>query len=189
MTTGSPTAVGSAPGDGPHLTLNDLHNDLVELRRRLPAAEESDELQALTRTLKRRQKIAVPLMWVVGIVGTVFSAGMAWAVFVGENATESEVGTMLEAAMESHNGAPAEDGPHPEMAKTLEDHGEAIGELKKQTEALGTTQGKLDKRSLYQFEFSRWQAKVIECERNPRCRKPPGKPKKVEDLESELMND
>ena len=174
-----------SPGDGPHLTLQDLHDDLVDLRSRLPAAHESSELEALSRKLKRSQRVAVPLMWVVGIAGTIFSAGMAWAVFVGENATETEV----QAELAEHNGAPVSEGPHPELTKALEEHDEEIGVLKEQTKALGDTQDKLDKRSLYQFEFSRWQADVNECAGDKRCLRRNGKPQNVKDLESDLMND
>ena len=127
--TGSRAAVPATSGDAPHLTLQDLHDDLVEIRSRLPAAHESAELEELSKTLKRRQKIVVPLMWVVGIVGTVFSAGMAWAVFIGENATETEVEAELKAALEEHNQGPVADGPHSQMSGTLQKHTKEIGEL------------------------------------------------------------
>lgn len=185
VSAGPQPALASA-GDAAHLTLEDLHQDLVELKAQLPAASESSELRSLSRKLRRQQKLWVPVAWVVSLVGMVFSAGMAWAVFAGANATDAEVDVAVENAIKTHNQGALE---HPKMGETLEAHSKEIKGLKGQTKALAETQGRLDRRSLYQFEFSRWQAGVIECARNKRCRRPPGKPEAVRDLETELMND
>ena len=167
-------------------TIRDLHEDLLRLREQLPSSKDSQELETITRQLKRQQRIWVPVAWLVGIVGTVFSAGMAAAVFTGQNATDSEVEDAIQTMASDHGADPL---AHPDLIRSIEANGNEIRELKKQTKSMEKTQDRLDKRSLYQFEFSRWQAEVIECERRPGCRVPPRKPQIVKDLESDLMND
>lgn len=165
-------------------TLNDLHQEILELRSSLPSADQSNELQTLTHKLQRQQKIWIPVAWFVSIVGIVFSAGMAWAVFVGANATDNEVDEKVKAATSQHNEA-ALDELHPELVQQVAENSTAIDELQKQTKVVATTQKKLDKRTQYQFEFVRWQAEILEARRQRRA--PPKKPKKLDDLETDLM--
>lgn len=169
------------------LTLQDLYEEVGKLQKQLPPAEESAALHNLSRSLKRQKNLWMPLAWIISGVGIVFSAGMGWAMFAGENATDHEVGKEVKSAITSHS-TDLTDATHPDIKTTLTVHGEELKQLKTQTRSMDTTLKRLDLRSLYQFEIGRWQAEVIECERDVRCRRPPRKPPKVKELESELMN-
>jgi hypothetical protein len=169
------------------LTLQDLYDEVGRLRSQLPPAEESAALHRLSQSLKSQKRLWMPLAWIISGLGLVFSAGMAWAVFAGENATDKEVRSAVDAAVGGH-AADLTDKTHPDIKATLQVHGQELEQLKTQTRSMDTTLKRLDKRSLYQFEVGRWQADIIECQQDSHCRRPPPKPPKVKELESELMN-
>jgi hypothetical protein len=131
-----------------------------------------------------------------GFIGAVFSTGVAYAVFIGENATDSEVDHAIHKATKEHNGGidPATPDPetnepvgnHPDMRKAIETNTKAVEEMAQEVlPRIEGTQKKMDKRTEYQFEFSRWQAEVTEAERQRK--RPPKKPQRLEQLETELM--
>lgn len=136
--------------------------------------------------------------WVWGaisIVALVFTTGMGYSVFMGANATDSEVEAADRASIVRHNGGVDPDaidsethrpvGEHPDMKEAIESNAKAVREVVEEIlPPMVETQKKLDKRSEYQFELGRWQSDVMEADRANR--KAPGKPNKVKDLESDL---
>jgi len=140
--------------------------------------------------------------WVAGIVVSLFSLGVAYQLFMGANAMDTEVearvhelDVSLRDVIKRHNGGvdphghnPENGKPygdHPEMRDAIESNQKAVQQIHEQVAEIEHTTEVLDKRSEYQFELTRWQARVAEAKR--RRRKPPGKPKRLEDLERELM--
>lgn len=186
-TTPWPQGTAPRPAGAYSLTLRDVYDQLVKLQKQLPPTEDSAALHRIADSLKRQKTLWMPVAWFVSCLSLVFGAGMAWAVFAGENATDAEVATELERAFGGHN-ADLTEQTHPDVKHTLSVHTEELEQLKQQTKAMDATLQRLDLRSLYQFEVGRWQADIIECQKNKHCRKPLKKPRKVRDLESELMN-
>ena len=136
--------------------------------------------------------------WIWGLVSVlalIFTAGMSYAIFMGENATDSEVEAAGKAVIIDHNGGidpeavDAEThkpvGHHPDMRKAIESNSESLKTIEEDVlPPIVNTQKKLDKRSEYQYELTRWQNEIAEAKRQKK--KPPQKPKRVRDLESDL---
>lgn len=134
-----------------------------------------EALQAAVTWGQRFAKVGKP----IGVVlAAVFAAGAAYVGFVESWATDAE----LEGAIIEHSAS-----PHPGTAEKLDALGTDVDAIQQDMKAVKQDMSKASKRDEYQFHFSRWQADVIECERDRRCRIPPEKPKRVRDLEVELM--
>ena len=167
--------------------------------RRVPSAAESVEdeefITSVVKEVSRKQLTGKILMWVAGIIGIIFSAGMTYQLMVGENATDHEVSEAVQKAVVDHNGGKDPDainsngeknGHHPDLRHAIEDNGKTLTMVKTDVGEIKTSQKMANKRGEYQFEFSRWQAEVTECERKRGCRAPK-KPDKLKTLESDLM--
>lgn len=196
-------------GNPPHLdieqTIREMHITIQELQSQFEkgpwdaaasdSMEENEEfVTSIAKAVSRKNIISKTLMWIVGIVGAVFSAGMAYAVFIGENATDTEVNQKVHTSMTDHNdgldpialdhdGNPF--GHHPKMKKAIERLQTDTSQVKLDVSDIKRAQRKSDKRGEYQFEFSRWQAEVMECNRTRQCR-PPQKPAYLKKLESDI---
>lgn len=179
-------------------TLTDLKltPEQMELLRQANANSRSlVDLDAYERKIARAQKWGGWIWGLLAVVGAIFSAGVAYSVFMGANATDDEVERFVHDELADHNGGTHPEtidpethepiGDHPDMRKAIEANTGAVQEVKQEVGKIEKTQRKLDKRSEYQFELGRWQAEVTEAER--RGRKPPRKPNKLDKLESDLM--
>ena len=137
--------------------------------------------------------------WVWGLVSTaafIFTAGVAYAVFMGANATDAEVEAADKAAIIEHNGGVDPEavdpnthkpvGEHPDMQKAIQSNTGAIKAIQEDIlPPIVETQKKLDKRSEYQYELTKWESKKSEARRK---RKPaPQKGDRLDQLESELL--
>lgn len=146
------------------------------------------------KKLERRQKWSGPLVWLASGLAFVFSAGVAWAVFLGANATDDEVVTSVSAALVKHNGGIDPDsvdpsthrpvGHHPDMRHAIEDNGKAIGKNSTSIGDQGRLIRKLDKRSEYQFELTLWAQEKALAKKE---RRKPIKSQRLGDLERELI--
>ena len=167
--------------------------------RRGPSPSESIEddefITSIVKEVSRKQMAGKILMWVAGIIGIIFSAGMTYQLMVGENATDHEVSEAVRKAVVDHNGGKdpetindngEKNGHHPDLRHAIEDNGKTLTTVKRDVGEIKTSQKMANKRGEYQFEFSRWQAEVTECERKRGCRAPK-KPQKLKTLESDLM--
>ena len=144
------------------------------------AESQRKEVNVYEEGLSWWQKFGTWLWRGVMALVTVFSGGVAYAVWMGENATDTEVEKAIEETV-TQQILPA----HEEAA---EFHTKIDGRVEKieiDMKSLDMTQRILDKRSEYQFELGRWQAKVLEAER--KRKKPPKKPDRIDELERELM--
>lgn len=159
-----------------------------------PAFNES-EISQYEKTIKRTSRWGGWVWGALSVVGFVFTAGVAYSVFLGANATDSEVEAADKASIIEHNGGVDPDaidvkthkpvGEHPDMQKAIQSNREAVRKIHEDVlPPMIKTQKKLDKRSEYQFELGRWQSDVMEADRAKR--KAPGKPDRVKDLESDL---
>ena len=179
-------------------TLTDLKltPEQVELLREANANSKSlVDVEAYERKIERAQKWGGWIWGLVGLIGVIFSGGVAYAVFMGANATDDEVERFIHTEITDHNGGSHPEtvdpdthepiGNHPDIREAVQANTGAVQEVKTEVRKIENTQKKLDKRSEYQFELGRWQTKVIEAERQRR--KPPKKPKALDDLERELM--
>lgn len=181
-------------------TLQEILQSHAELKRlvlapRAPSGGD-DPADVLEKKLSRAQGVGTILTWVASAVGLLFSAGVAWAVFLGANATDAEVDDAVHDAFIEHNagidpesinpttGRPH--GHHPDLRQAVESNSEAIKRIdEKVLPEIIDSQQKLDKRSRYQFELGRWQSEVTEAER--KNEPPPRKPKELKDIEREIM--
>lgn len=164
---------------------------LTTLSNRLPSPEQTLEVNRVLGRLKWTPALA----WIVSAISIIFSVGVAWAVFMGENATDSEVDSAVQKSVIDHNGGvdpKATDfmthepvGHHPDLRRDLEAATKKSTQNETDIEEIKETTCKLDVRSRYQFEFSRWQFKVFEAERKRRRR--PGKHPELESLETKLQ--
>jgi len=193
-------------GNPPHLdieaTLREMHLSMqmlqMEVEKKSPSGsaslEDEEFITSVAKSVSRKNVVGKTLMWAAGIVGTIFSAGMAYTVFLGANATDDEVAEAVHHAIVEHNsgrdpsalngdGEPI--GNHPRMRKTIDKLQEDTAQVKVDVGVIKTAQKKSDKRGEYQYEFSRWQGEILECERTRRC-KPPKKPDRLKALESEI---
>lgn len=195
-------------GDPPHLdieaTLREMHLTMQTLRKvqtqpTLSAADEASSehdafITTVAKKVSKKNMWGKILMWTAITIGSVFSAGMTYQLAVGANATDDEVISTVHHALVEHNGGkdPATEngngipiGHHPEMRDSIKKLQEDTSQVKLDVGVIKTAQKKSQKRGEYQYEFSRWQGKVMECKRTRRC-KPPQKPKKLDDLEAEI---
>jgi hypothetical protein len=153
-------------------------------------------IDEVERRLRRTRSWGSTVMWVTSVLAAVFSGGMAWAVFVGENTTDAEMHHEIRQAFTRHNGgvdpeklddvtnAPV--GHHPDMRKAIRQQEEGLRELRNTVlPRIEESQRKLEKRSEYQFELGRWQADTIERQR--KRQPPPPKPGSLDRLERDLM--
>jgi hypothetical protein len=194
-------------GDPPHLdieaTLREMHMTMQTLQIEVEkgrdgsgsgSLQDDDFISSVADSVAKKNVVAKTLMWIAGIVGTVFSAGMAYAVFIGENATESDVSKALHHAVIEHNsGYDPEDldqngvryGSHPRMRASIESLQKDTAQVKGDVTVIKDAQKRSEKRSEYQYEFSKWQGQILECERTKKC-KPPKKPPRLDTLETEI---
>jgi hypothetical protein len=132
----------------------------------------------------------------VSIVALIFTLGMGYAVFMGANATDAEVAAADKAAIIQHNGGVDPEAIDAKTHRPVGEHPDMQGAIQSNTDAIRTiqedvlppiveTQKKLDKRSEYQYELTKWESKKSEARRK---RKPaPGKGPRLEALESQLL--
>lgn len=161
-----------------------------ELRHTLFAVKKASDDEA-AQTLSREtssyesgvakvQRWGKRLGWVAGAVGVIFSVGVSWALWMGANATDAEVEKAIQEIVTEHIIPAHEDAI--EFHKKIDGR---VKEVEADLSHIDRTQQILDKRSEYQFELGRWQAKSLEAER--KRKKPPKKPPVLEELEKELM--
>lgn len=185
----------------------DRFDDRLEHLENIAQAEfnlrESAELEADEASLSSFEKRLTFLQkwgWVIGLIGVIFSAGIGYAMFLGVNATDDEVEQKIDGAFLKHNDyidPSAIDptthrpvGHHPDLREAIHTNTKAIETMAETQKTLSETQGKLDKRSRYQYEFTKWEVKKAECRRKRSCtRRDMEKPPKLEELEAELIND
>lgn len=180
-----------------------LEKSVVEIQKALEAIKKSANRSAfdeaeISQYEKRVQRTAKWGGWIWGLVSVVaiiFSAGVAYAVFMGENATDSEVKTMGEKIIIEHNGGvdpktvdskthlPV--GNHPDIREAIKLNANSIKTIEEKIlPPIVDTQKKLDKRSEYQYELTKWESRVNEAQR--KRKKAPEKPPRLEKLESDL---
>lgn len=163
-------------------------------------ALDDESLEASTSGLERRLSFLQRWGWLAGVAGVLFSAGVGYALFLGENATDKEVSTAVSAGIKEHNGRvdPSETDPatgyprghHPDMRAAIKSNAEGNRKLTDTQTTQGEIIEKLDKRGRYQFEFTKWEVLKAECKRQRNCtRQDLKKPKALETLETELIND
>jgi len=191
-------------GDPPHLdieaTLREMHLTMQMLQGSSEKGsadsivEDKEFVDLIAKKVSRKNVLGKALMWAAGIIGTIFSAGMAYQVFIGANATDDEVVEVVHEAFVQHNGGKDPDstngdgipiGHHPTMKTSIQKLNNDTAQVKVDVGVIKTAQKKAEKRGEYQYEFSRWQGEVMECERTRRCR-PPKKPEKLKELESDI---
>lgn len=174
-------------------TIKIISMSVEQLRAAMGKSTALDEasISSYEKKIKRARKWGGWIWGTVSVAAMIFTAGVTYAVFMGENATDSEV---EEAIIEHNGGIDPESvdsvtripfGVHPYMRKSIESN---TGSIKKiETEILPPiveSQKKLDKRSEYQFELGRWQSDVMEADRMKR--RVPAKPDKLKELETDL---
>src|SRR5690606_39103508 len=114
-------------------------------------------IDEVERRLRRTRSWGSTVMWVTSVLAAVFSGGMAWAVFVGENTTDAEMHHEIRQAFTRHNGgvdpeklddvtnAPV--GHHPDMRKAIRQQEEGLRELRNTVlPRIEESQRKLEKR-------------------------------------------
>lgn len=173
-------------------TLSELlrsHDELKQLVLERPHnGGDDDGADALEKKVSRAQSVGTVISWVAAAVALLFSAGVAWAVFLGANATDAEVEAATDQAIIDHNGGIDPAGINPTTGRPYGNHSDmrdAIDSNAKAVREIRSDVRKLDKRSEYQFELGRWQSKVTEAERKKHT--PPPKPQALEDLERDIM--
>lgn len=166
-------------------TLHKLYAGLNEVKK----LASDVGLDGIEKKLGRLQKIG-------GLIALVFSAGVGYAIFIDETATDIEVNEAIDRYSIEHNGGVNPDmvdpethelvGHHPELREAVEENTKSLEQISNEVlPRIESTQRKMDKRTEYQFTFTRWQADVLEAQRQKR--KPPAKPQRLEDIERELM--
>lgn len=162
--------------------------------RKHEIAAELSVVDQYEKRIVRAQRWGGWIWGAVAVVAVVFSAGVAWQVFLGATATDTEVEDAVHEAMVDHNGGIDPDtingdgeriGHHPDLHYQIDAVETNVGAVKKAVEVVEQTQKKLDKRSEYQFELGVWQAQVMEAER--KRKPPPKKPESLSKLERDLM--
>jgi hypothetical protein len=164
---------------------------------RASAASTSAEADVYENGVSGWKRWSGPIGWVAGLLVTVFSAGVAWSVFAGATATDSEVHEKVESALRHHNGGvlefeidPADGvpyGAHPELRDALQENAKAIKTLTEHQARDAVEDGRMKKRLKYLYELGRWEAQSLDRER--KGLKPSGRPEALDALESELIND
>ena len=203
-----PTAVYIGEGENRHMdveeTIRQIAINLDAIHRataapgQITAPQTPIDETALSQYEKKIERTAKWGGWIwglVSIIALVFTAGVTYAVFMGENATDSEVEEKDRAAIIEHNGGidPATVdsethkpvGHHPDMREAIESTKESVKTIEEEVlPPIVESQKKLDKRSEYQFELSRWQSRVNEARRK---KKPiPAKPERLDKLETDI---
>lgn len=175
--------------------LDDLKTTLQESSAHLTPEQQKNLAESSIRKFERAQKAATAVKAIIALIVLVFGAGITYALWFNSVATDAEVHDVVNSAIIDHNGGYDPDalngdgqpqGNHPDMRKAIKQNSQTIREV---TDAVGNIQDelpKIDMRGEYQFEFSRWQAQVTECERK-HCKYPPPKPDRVTELERKLM--
>lgn len=188
--TGERAAVPKDPVTTLIVKLEDLKLALQESSGQL-----TPEQSTAVKRWERYQKIGAGAKIVIALIVFIFGAGITWQLWMTSNATDAEVKHAVETAVVDHNGGYDPNvingdgqpiGDHPDIRSAIKQNSETIATI---TEAVGDIQDelpKIDMRGEYQFEFSRWQARVTECERK-RCKNPPPKPERLNELERKLM--
>ena len=104
--------------------------------------ESPSEVSAIKAKLKRGLTVGSVAAWVGTAVGVLFSAGVAWTMFMGANATDREVQDATQASIIEHNdgvdpkspdpvsGKPR--GNHPDMRKSIKTNGCATSPMDSQ---------------------------------------------------------
>ena len=173
--------------------------DVIETAAAHGIEVERREDEAETSRLEKQLSFLQKWGWVLAAVGFVFTAGVTWAVWGGANATDDEVDAEVHRAIVKHNGYVDPDsvdpvthrplGEHPDLRAAIQENTKATSKLSDVTTELAKTQEQLDLRSKYQYEYTKWEVRKSECSRKRNCtRKDLDKPKSLEDLESELIN-
>ena len=176
-----------------------------KLKHEFARASQSSQLQDTAKVGEFEQQIERAQKWggwiwgigagFIATVGIIFSAGVAWQVFWGENATDSEVEKFVHETIIEHNGGvdpwATDDstqepvGHHPEIYRLLHAHEESLDSIQEKIEEGARAREKQALQAEYQFEFARWQAAISEAER--RGRRAPRKPPDLEKIEKRLM--
>lgn len=192
--TGERAAVPPAPARDPVSTLIIKLEDL-KLALQESSGQLTPEQSSAVKKWDRFQKIGAGVKIAMALTVLIFGAGVSYAIWVTAFATDADVHSAVDAAITEHNGGYDPNalngdgqpvGDHPDMRKAIKQNSETIRAV---TEAVGDIQDelpKIDMRGEYQFEFSRWQAAVTECERK-RCKYPPPKPERLTELERKLL--
>ena len=157
--------------------------------------DEEDLLESVVSKVAKRWTVGKVLMYVTGSIGTIFSLGMAYALMIGENATDAEVEKAVQEMVIEHNGGvdPAKEGPtgipvghHPDLKEDLKKVKDDTESIKVKVGSIKTSQKRSEKRDKYQFLMSRYQTELIECQRKRGC-KPKGKSPELDQIEAELL--
>jgi hypothetical protein len=204
-----PAAVYVGEGEARHMdveeTIKMMAINIDQMRRLAMAVGTADaraplfDDAAVTQYEKRIERAGKWGGWVWGVVSIVafiFTAGVAYAVFMGANATDAEMEAADKAAIIRHNGGVDPEAIDEKSHKPVGEHPDMQGAIQSNTDAIKTieedvlppiveTQKKLDKRSEYQYELTKWESRKSEARRK---RKPaPGKSSRLEALEGELL--
>ncbi len=204
-----PTAVYVGEGEARHMDVEETIRMMalnIDRMRRLTVAGGRADVQAPlfneAAVLQYEKKISRVNTWgggvwgAVAIVALIFTSGIAYAVFMGANATDAEVAAADKAAIIEHNGGVDPEaidakthrpvGEHPDMQGAIQSNTDAIRTIQEEVlPPIVETQKKLDKRSEYQYELTKHESKKAEARRK---RKPaPGKGPRLEALESQLL--
>lgn len=193
-------------GNPPHLdieeTLREMYLTMQTLQLEVEkkgdsssgSLQDEDFIASVAKSVSRKNVVGKTLMWIAGVVGTIFSAGMAYSVFIGANATDDEVANAVNGAIIEHNSGRDPHaingngdlvGSHPEMRNAINTLQQDTTKVKEDVADIKEAQKKSDKRSEYQYEFSRWQSEILECDRTRKC-KAPKKPDALNKLESDI---
>ena len=140
--------------------------------------EQAAATEATVSGIHAPGRVLKALLVVTSVVSVVFSSGVAYSVWMGSNAMDEEVQNWIGEHDEY-------DRAHPPIQKELREVRTRVDNVEGAVEEVRALQNRLDKRSEYQFEFSRWQARVLEARRKRRS--PPAKPAKLQQLETDLM--
>ena len=149
-----------------------VQQELEGLQKGVQHAESSIESGAVLGT---RLKVLIVLGT---MLTTVFSAGAGYTMWQGALATDEEVKTVIERHDDS-------DKAHPKLKREIYETEGRLKSAEEMLRRLEQTQARLDKRSEYQFEVTRWQMRVIEA--RAARRKIPPKPERLNELERELL--
>lgn len=198
----SSSEVGNPPRFDIESTLREMHLTMQSIQEQNgtnsispdESVEGAEFITSVAKEVSRKNMWGKILMYFAGIIGTAFSVGMAYQLFIGANATDDEVEEVVHNAVVEHNGGKdpevtsvegAPIGHHPEMKESIQQLEYDTKQIKADVGVIVTSQKKAEKRSEYQYEFSRWQAGVMECNRTRRC-KAPKKPARLKVLESDI---
>ncbi len=140
--------------------------------------EQAAATEATVSGIHAPGRLLKSLLVITSVVSVVFSSGVAYSVWIGANASDAEVQQWIG----DHD---EEELAHPPLRDALGKVETRVEKVEGAVEEVRSLQNRLDKRSEYQFEFSRWQARVLEARRKRRS--PPAKPAKLQQLETDLM--